>query len=270
MKIGISSWTYGWQVGVPGHEPPRPLDVFGLLDRAVELGVSCVQIADNLPLHALEASQLNQIITRAGARNIEIQVGARGLKPDHIAAYLNIARQLQSPILRVVIDQGEYQPDEDQIVSVVKEILPNLKEHRIVLAIENHDRFGAAVFARIVERAGSDLVGICLDTTNSFGAGEGVETVLDALLPLTVNLHVKDFAVVRATHNMGFIIEGRPAGRGMLPIRPILEKLRVHGRCNSAILEQWTPPDQDISQTVAREEAWARESIGYLRGLIDQ
>ncbi|WPP50305.1 hypothetical protein [Catalinimonas niigatensis] len=55
MRLGISSYTYTWAVGVPGHFPAQRLDVFGLIRKASELGLSCVQIADNLPLHTLFA-----------------------------------------------------------------------------------------------------------------------------------------------------------------------------------------------------------------------
>lgn len=65
---------------------------------------------------------------------------------------------------------------------------------------------------------GSDWVGICLDTVNSLGAAEGIGVVVETLGPSVVNLHLKDFVVLRAAHMMGFSIEGRPAGRGQLDV----------------------------------------------------
>ena len=50
------------------------------------------------------------------------------------------------------------------------------------------------------------------------GAGEGFETVSEILLPYTINLHLKDFTIRRVSHKMGMIIEGTPAGKGMLNI----------------------------------------------------
>lgn len=72
-------------------------------------------------------------------------------------------------------------------------------------------------------------MGICLDSVNSMGAGEGIETIVEVLSPYTVNLHVKDFVVQRVYHMMGFVVEGRPAGQGMLPLEYLLEKLEPHG-----------------------------------------
>jgi hypothetical protein len=38
MRLGISSYTYTWAIGVPGFSSERPLDAVGLLRNAVALG----------------------------------------------------------------------------------------------------------------------------------------------------------------------------------------------------------------------------------------
>jgi sugar phosphate isomerase/epimerase len=67
---------------------------------------------------------------------------------------------------------------------------------------------------------------------------------------------------------MGFAIEGTPAGRGRLDVPWLLRTLKEAGRDPNAILELWTPPEPTVEKTVAREDAWAAESIAYLRTLI--
>ena len=93
----------------------------------------------------------------------------------------------------MVIDSKGFVPDLKPIISIIRDLLPELKSRNIRLAIENHDRFKAREFEKIIQAVGSDLVGICLDSVNSMGAGEGFETVSEILLPYTINLHVKDF-----------------------------------------------------------------------------
>lgn len=56
MKLGVGSYAYAWAIGVPGHQPARPLDAFGFLERAAGLGVRLVQICDNLPMTGWSAS----------------------------------------------------------------------------------------------------------------------------------------------------------------------------------------------------------------------
>jgi sugar phosphate isomerase/epimerase len=146
--------------------------------------------------------------------------------------------------------------------------LQALQRTEVVLAIENHDRFRAQDLLRILERLDSPYAGVCLDTVNSFGALEGPEAVVEALGPWVVNLHIKDFAILRAGHRMGFTIEGRPAGQGRLDVPWLLHRVRGLGRDPNAILELWTPPEGTLAETVAKEAAWAEESVRYLRGLI--
>lgn len=268
MRLGISSYTYTWAVGVPGCPPPHPMMAMDLLDEAAKLGVGVVQIADNLPLDRLSPSGLSALRQRATELEISIEVGTRGIARDHLHTYLQLAQCLQSPILRVVVDTADHHPSEDEVAETARSLMPEFEQAGVCLAIENHDRFAVKPLARIFERVGSAHVGICLDTANSLGALEGPEAVIEVLGPWTVNLHVKDIVVRRAAHNMGFIVEGRPAGQGQLDIPWLLQRLNEMGRDPNAILELWTPPAGMLTETIAKEAVWASTSVEYLRRFI--
>jgi sugar phosphate isomerase/epimerase len=269
MRLGLSSYTYTWAVGVPGSLPSKQLSANDLVDKAASSGLKLVQIADNLPLEMLTESELGNLRKYALDRGVEIEMGGRGLTPEHTMKCLEAAKSLNSPILRMVIDGAGYEPDLDSVISVISELLPEFKARKIKLAIENHDRFKAREFEKIIIRTGSEYVGICLDSVNSMGAGEGFEEVSRILLPYTINLHIKDFTIRRVSHKMGIIIEGAPAGKGMLNIRELLNKLYFTNSCQSAILELWTPPEKEIGETILKEEKWANESIEYLKSIIN-
>lgn len=268
MILGISSFSYGWNVGVSEQLPETRLDSVGLLKRAVELDVRLVQFGDNLPLHSMEEAQLDTIASLSADKGLAIEIGARGLLPDHIIRYLTLAERFGSTTLRVVVDRHDFKPTPNEVVSILQELVPELATKNVVLAIENHDRFPSKVLADIIKRVGSDCVGICLDTANSLGAGEGIETVVDTLGPFTVNLHIKDFYISRLSHQMGFTVEGRPAGQGMLDIPWLLDKLRLFRRDPNAIVELWTPPETRLVDTMAKEMQWVRESVHYMRPLV--
>jgi sugar phosphate isomerase/epimerase len=263
MKLGISSYTYTWSVGVPGSEPERPWDELNLLHKAMELDVDCLQIADNLPLHSMEEGRLLRLRKAANDASIGLEAGARGMTPDMLEVYVSIAELLGSPILRFVIDGPDFTPSVKEVTAIVRRAVPVLEEKGIRLAIENHDRLLAREFLDIIDSVGSSFVGICLDSVNSMGAGEGIETITSLLAPHTINLHIKEFLVQRHPHMMGFTIEGRPVGNGQLPLRWMLEQLGP--ACQSAILESWTPPEASLADTMRKEERWARESIEYLK-----
>jgi sugar phosphate isomerase/epimerase len=263
MRLGISSYGFTWAIGVPGYPVKKPMNAVQLLEKAVELDVACIQIADNMPLHHMDHAGLHQLKKTADSLHVAVEIGTRGLKPDNIRTYLDIAEQFESPVLRAVIDAAGFEPAIPEIILIIQQLQPELESRNIKLAIENHDRFKAQEFVQIMDAVQSKFIGICLDSVNSMGAGEGVHVVTELLAPYTFNMHVKEFIIRRIDHKMGFQIEGKPAGQGMLPLEWMLSKLTPN--CTSAILEQWVPPEKTIAETIAKEEEWARLSIEYLR-----
>ena len=232
------------------------------------MGVRVLQIADNSPLHQLPPDELETFSRRASELGIAIEVGTRGIARELLLAYLCLAERLDSAFVRTVVDTADHQPSEDEIVGAIREIIPNLEQAGVALAIENHDRFKAKTLARIIERIGSASVGICLDTTNSLGASEGPEAVVETLGPLTINVHVKDYVIYRPDHKMGFTVEGRPAGQGQLDIPWLLDKLHGYGINPNIILELWTPPEETLPATIAKEQSWATASVEYMRRFV--
>ncbi|WP_461048494.1 sugar phosphate isomerase/epimerase family protein [Spirosoma arcticum] len=265
MRLGISTYTYGWAVGVPGDRPEKPLDEQEILNRANAFAMRLVQFGDNWPLHELPVERLNLLRQRTDKERITLELGARGLTDAHLDRYIDLTHHLNSRLLRFVIDERNYQPDIATVVSILRNALPRLAQTGVTLGLENHDRLLAREFADIVEHVGSAHVGICLDSVNSMGAGEGLTEVVRTLAPYTVNLHLKDFGIRRLPHQMGFQIDGRPAGQGMLNVPWLVEQVGQYGRCQTAILEQWVVPEPNRAATIAKEAAWATESMNYLQ-----
>jgi 3-oxoisoapionate decarboxylase len=263
MLLGLSSYTFGWAVGVRGHEPAHPLDEHGLLDKCSTHGIKLLQIGDNLPLHTFDAARLNRLAARAARDGIQLEVGARRLTIERVAEYAAIARRLEAKLIRFVIDDVDYHPRPDAVAGLLRESASHLDG--LQLGLENHDRFTASTLRNVIEAAGDDRIGVCLDTANSLVAGEGLDTVLATLGPLAVNLHVKDFHIERVPHLMGFTVSGRPAGSGFLDVPDLLKRVASFDRCRTAVLELWTSPESDVEQTIAKESSWAVQSLAYLK-----
>ena len=261
MKLGIGTYTYGWAFAA--H--PSSLTLAGLLDRACALGAAVVQIADNAQPDQLSTAALADLRRRAADSGLELELGGRGLTQANLDRFIELASLLGGRLLRFVIDAGDYRPEPPEIASRLRAALPRLRDRGVTLALENHDRFRAAEFVQIVQTVADPCVGICLDTVNSFGALEGPEVVVATMAPFTVNLHLKDFTIRRVPHQMGFVVEGTPAGEGRLDIPGTLAALAPHNRCRTAILELWTPPAATVSETLRQEEQWAERSMANLR-----
>jgi sugar phosphate isomerase/epimerase len=268
MKLGIGSYSCAWAVGVAGYECPNPLKPLDLLEWADQLEVDLVQIADNMPLHACSTMQLHQLKEHADSLGIEIEIGTRGIDYSHLEKYLEIAGTLGSRLLRVVIDTASSQPPPEQVVAQLNESIPLFAGSGVTLAIENHDRFSVRTLAGIIKEIDSPYVGICLDTVNSFGAQEGPGVVIETLAPFTVNLHVKDYRISRLDHMMGFMIEGTPAGKGLLDIPGLVRKLKSLNRDPNLILELWPPLQSTMEGTIDLERKWLTESVAFLKTVI--
>lgn len=270
-KLGLGSYGVAWSIGVAGYEPPpHPLDGFGLVRLTADLGLKLTQIADNVPLHTLSDAERASLRALADSSGVAVEIGTRGIMPDHLQQYLALAQYFRSPILRVVVDTADHHPTAQEVVDLLRPQLTHFDSAGVTLAIENHDRFKAQTLADIIAALNHRCVGICLDTVNSFGALEGPEIVVATLGRFVVNLHVKEFVIRRLDHNMGFMVTGTPAGQGMLNIRWLLDTLHGYGCEFNAIIETWLSPAATMPETIQQEQAWVRASVRYLRGLIPE
>lgn len=263
MQLGLSSYAYGWHVA----QGDACFDEHALLDRARGFGLALVQFGDHIPLVEFDQARLQRLKARAQDEGITLEMGARTLTPHNLHAHIALCEQFGSHVLRFVIDGPGFEPWAGEVVAVLRAQTARLEGAGIRLGIENHDRFPTRALRQIVEEVESPSVGICLDTANSLGAGEGLESVLQVLAEHTVSLHLKDFVIVRVPYLMGFVIEGRPAGEGMMEAPRVIEAVARCGRCASAVVETWTPPEPSLEATLARESEWARRSVEYLRSL---
>jgi len=264
MDIGLGTYTFPWKVSLSGSASNRSALYRALLEITAKNNLRYFQFGDNYPLHTHETSELDNIRKVADNNNIQLQVGTRGLFVQHILRYIGIACMFKTGFLRLVIDAPYYQPDEKEVIKLIRQLLPMLKGSGVVLAIENHDRFSAAELVRIIEETDPESVAVCLDTANSLGAGQGIGEILPVLLPYTVNLHIKDFIIKRVEHKMGFTVSGCPAGEGMLDIPRLLEECRQYPRCDTAILELWMDAGADDRETLSKEQDWVQKSLEYL------
>jgi sugar phosphate isomerase/epimerase len=262
MKLGIGSYTYTWAVGVPGHMPAQWMTPIDLCRRASALGVRVVQLCDNTA--DPWPTRLRNAARRAG---IQIEVGGRGLAHLNLMDALDMARFFGATFFRLVIDTEGDEPSPEETVRRLRHFLPSLPGG-MCIALENHDRFPAQTLVEIIKEIGPDRIGITLDTVNSFGALEGPEHVVKTLAPYVLSLHVKDFTIRRVPSQMGFVIEGCPAGEGRLDIPWLLDCIRAAGRDPNAIIELWTPPADTLEETIAREADWAERSVKYMRTLL--
>ena len=167
--------------------------------------------------------------------------------------------------MRTILHTSKGSPTVDEAVTLLKNVIPYYEAAETVLAIENHERHTADELIEIVESVNSPVLGICLDTVNSFGALEPPSDVISKLAPYALNVHFKDFKIERVKSQMGFSVVGCPAGEGQLDINLLKNELKKYNKNPNVILELWTPFEQTVEKTIRKENRWAELSLTYLK-----
>ncbi len=269
MKIGISSWTYSWNIGVAGYpKPAHPMTAMDLLQKAKEYQVDVLQIADNLPLEKLSFGEREELAKQAKAWGIQMEVGTKGIRPERILPFLGIAEQMGSPIVRTLLHDETGCPTLAEAEEMLRLFLPELGKRNLILAIENHDFFSVKDLRKLVETLGDEHIRICLDPVNNLAQGESTNDVFAALEEYTVNFHCKDYTIARKPSNLGFDVEGCPAGEGLLDLACCRKHFPQEDL--SFVVELWTPWQGDIDATCQMEACWAEISLANLKKIKEE
>lgn len=238
MRLGLDSYSLRWQ----------GWDAFQFLDYAAGLGLENVQFSsrDNLASH--EEPYLRAVRDYAAARGLTVEVGmgsidrhAVSFRPEwgsgeeQLSAMIRAATIVGSPVVRCFLGAQDERtgpvPLAEHIaecVRVLQAVTPLAREHGVKIAVENHG--GVDLLARelveLVERAGPETVGVCLDTGNPPYAAEEPTLAAELLAPYTVTTHLRDTRVW-ATPD-GARAQWVPLGDGNLDLRRVLALLARH------------------------------------------
>ncbi|OUN00760.1 MAG: hypothetical protein BAA02_05580 [Paenibacillaceae bacterium ZCTH02-B3] len=268
VKLGLGSYLFRWAIGTPSFRPARPLNAFGLLEKARELGVGLVQFADNLPLHRLSDDELKALKKKADAYGIELENGMEGVTAERLLEYLRISRLIGARLLRVSFHAPDIHPTLEEGLQAIKDVLPQFAEAGVSIAIENHFTISSPDLVRLVEKANSPFVGICLDVANSIRQKEWPEETVAMLAPYALSLHLKDYRLETHPDQLGVYIAGAPLGEGLLDAGEVLKTLSIYRTGFSVILEQWCPPADTEEETLRRETEWIRKGLNHARSVL--
>ena len=256
MKIGLDHYTI--------HH--LPLDAREVLDFAAERGLEGVQFGSPLDLSpALDAGEIRAVQEYAAARGLYLELGIPSINPHraaaqfrsepaafagHLAELIRAAAPAGITDLRTFIGaQSQPVPEsvahrmnnlrddpalpeipwEQQVAdaaSVLLQLAPVLRELGVRLALETHLDATSFQLLRLIETAGADVAGICLDTANVMLRMEDPLEAARRLAPHVRMTHTKDAALL--FHESGLRWQCRPCGQGAVPFPQILELLVEH------------------------------------------
>jgi len=189
-----------------------------LLSWCTERHLQVVHFSEIRFLGGLEADSLKRIRAQADELGIDLEIGMRSICPtssmfdksqgtaeDQLARMAEAARILRSPIVRCVLGSVDDRRGPGGIESHIEETIKVLHRSRsrivdagLKIAIENHaGDMQARELKSLIEAAGPDFVGVCLDSGNPLWTIENPHLTLETLAPYVLTSHVRDSAVWR-------------------------------------------------------------------------
>jgi sugar phosphate isomerase/epimerase len=268
MKLGISSYTYPWAIGLPDARPSSPLKPLQLLEKAQELGVGIVQFGPNMPLDLLPEVELRDVVKHANSWKIDLELGMGGIDAGRLRKQIDFAKRIGAILVKAAPERPDgCIPMRAELVNYLRSVVNELAREEIGLALDN-SRMPAPELNELLLSVQSPWLGAALDTATPLAIPQGWQISVRVLAHRTLSFHIKDFAVLPAPYGMGLAVKGCPVGQGQLNVAWLMESIAAIRIQPSVLAESWTPWQNSVAETIALEHVWAKQSVEFLRRFI--
>lgn len=213
-RLGLDLFSLGAQLN-GGWGPTQ------LMEFAVRNGVKMVHFSEIRFLGtgitnadwkvAFDPANLRALRAKADELKLDVEIGMRSICPtssgfdkasgtaeEQLTRMIDAAKIVRSPIVRCVLgSQADRRPDInphiDATVRVLKNIRSRAMDANVKIAIENHaGDMQARELKRLVEEAGREFVGVCIDSGNAVWTIEDPHLTLEVLHPYVLTSHMRD------------------------------------------------------------------------------
>lgn len=207
VKLGIDLFS----IRTSGYTP------FQYLDYCAAQKVSVVHFSEVRFIGNLEPDNLRKVRKYSEEKGIEVELGMKSICPsskmfeakegtaeEQLSRMIISAGLVGSKIVRCVLGSSEDRKPGplalhiDAMVKVLRNVRSKAQDANIKIAVENHsgDMQGWQLKG-LIEAAGKDFVGACLDSGNPCWTLEDPHSTLEQLHPYVLTSHVRDSAVWR-------------------------------------------------------------------------
>ncbi|KYK17324.1 MULTISPECIES: TIM barrel protein [Streptomyces] len=262
MAYGISTYAYFWRIS---DRAPEPMTLPAMLRDTAALGGEVFQICDYAPIESYDAARLADVRATADDLGLTLELGTRGIRPEHLLKYLDTAGELGVTLVRSMLNTADHRPDTAEAVALLKEAVPRYADAGVTLGLETYEQVATDDLVDVVRAVDDPHLGIVLYPGNSVARLERPVDVVTATAPYVVNIHVKDFAFTRRDGWVGFTYAGCPLGEGLLDHDGMVAAVRPAERGINQIVEHWLPwQDEGYDATARLEHQWTQHSIDTL------
>jgi sugar phosphate isomerase/epimerase len=189
---------------------------FQQLDFCAANGVQVAHFSEPRLIGTLDRRHLEEVRAYADARGIALEIGMLSICPtsgifdpsagtadQQLSRVIDAAVVVGSPLVRCVVGNafdrrtpGGIAPHIDEALRVLRQVRSRAMDAGIKIAVENHSGdMQARELRALVEAAGADFVGVCIDSGNASWAIEDPHLTLETLAPYVLTSHMRDSAV---------------------------------------------------------------------------
>src|SRR6516162_843405 len=188
-----------------------------LLDYCAGLKVQTVHFSEVRFIGGLDPENLRRVRARAAELGIEIEIGMTSICPTskmfnaaagsaeaQLGAMIDAAVIVGSRIVRCVLGSsadrlpGPIERHIESMVRVLRNVRSKAVDAHVRIAIENHaGDMQARELKTLIEQAGPDFTGVCIDSGNPLWTIEDPHLTLETLAPYVLTSHLRDSAVWR-------------------------------------------------------------------------
>lgn len=236
VRLGVDTYTLralGWKA-------------FEMLDYASKIGLDSVQFSELPHLGTMEQAQDESYLgrVRAHAENLGIRIEAGtwgvcptnpgfnrkyGSAPEQLGTAIRVASILGSETVRCVMGSGNLRKKDgplekhvEAMIGVCRAVRDQAMSAGVKIAIETHKDLRADEMRDLVEAAGKEYVGVCLDTGNAMEVLEDPLQTVEVLAPYTVTTHFRDSVLF--PHPRGAAFQWTAMGDGSIGIDGVARK----------------------------------------------
>lgn len=260
--IGLGTYAFFWQ---HSDRAPHPLTLVDMLEKSKAMQAEVFQICDYPKILEYSASQLAQLKDTAQSLGITLELGTKGIQPDHLARYLRLAETLGVSVMRGMVNSPDHRPTLAEAETLLRQQRPAFEASGLTLALETYEQLSSTQLVALVEAVGSEHIGICLDPANCVAGLEHPIDVIQRCSPYVKNLHIKDFAFTRRGGWVGFTLEGTELGQGLLPYEAMIKAVKPESRGINRVIEHWLTWQDNFETTREIEDRWNEHNLAYLR-----
>jgi sugar phosphate isomerase/epimerase len=205
VKLGIDLFSLRSQNWTP----------IQFLDYCAQRQAKVVHFSEIRFIGSLEPDNLQKVRAHAEKLGIEVEIGMRSICPtskmfdpkegtaeEQLNRMLDAAHIVGSRIVRAVLGSmedrrpGPIERHIESMVRVLRNVRSKAQDLNLKIAIENHaGDMQARELKMLIEEAGADFVGACLDSGNPLWTIEDPHLTLETLHPYVLTSHLRDSAV---------------------------------------------------------------------------